>query len=200
MAAPQPTPLSPEQTYELIERAKHGDHVALDQLLVRVLPRLERWAHGRLPYGARGMLETKDIVQDVVIKSLQHIDTFENRGPGAFLAYLRRGVVNRLEDERRRLTHRPAQDALPDDLADGKLTPLEQLIGEEGMTRYEAALRRLNDAEQAAIIGRFEWGYSYAELAVVLDKPTPNAARSAVVRAVERLTNGLSAPAGTSSC
>jgi len=180
-------PFSPEETVELVERAKRGDEDALEQLIARVLPRIQRWAHGRLPRGARSMLDTVDIVQDVLVSSVRHLDSFEQRGPGAFLAYLRRGLVNRLEDERRKLSCRPVQTEMPTDVTGHGPSPLEQVLGDERRARYETALAELDDPEQAAIIGRFEWGYSYADLAIVLGKPTDGAARAAVVRAVQRL-------------
>lgn len=194
MSDAQGAPLAPEQTYELIERVKRGDDAALEQLLARVLPRLRRWAHGRLPTGARGMLETSDVVQDVVINALQRVDAFESRGPGAFLAYLRRGVINRFEDERRKLVRRPRQTEMPEQVLSQETSALDRLVGVQNMERYEAALGRLSDADQAALIGRFEWAYSYADLAVVLGKPTPGAARAAVHRAVERLVTQIAIP------
>jgi RNA polymerase sigma-70 factor (ECF subfamily) len=186
-------PLNPEQTYELVERVKQGDEVALAQLLRRVTPRIQRWARGRLPPAARGLLDTVDIVQDVVVNSLQHLDGFEYRGPGAFVAYLRRGLVHRLEDERRKYLNRPLRGEMPDDVIAEETSPLDQVMGAENTARYEAALAQLHEDDQAAIVGRFEWGYSYAELAVALGKPNANAARSAVVRAVGRLVERVGA-------
>jgi RNA polymerase sigma-70 factor (ECF subfamily) len=180
-------PLSPEETADLVERVKRGDRAALDRLLARVLPRLQRWARGRVPAGARGMLDTADLVQDVLVKALPQLDAFEVRGSGAFLAYLRRCVLNRIEDERRRLGRRPAVTGLPADLPNDETSPLDQLIGLQKLQRFEAAFARLSDADQAAIIGRFEWRYGFQELAVALGKPSPDAARIAVRRAVERL-------------
>jgi len=180
-------PFSPAETVELVQRAKAGDDDALEQLITRVRPRIQRWAHGRLPRGARSMLDTVDIVQDVLVSSVRQLDNFEQRGPGAFLAYLRRGLINRLEDERRKLACRPVQTEMPVDVVSAGLSPLDRVLGDEQHARYEAALSELDDVEQAAIIGRFEWGYSYADLAIVLGKPTDGAARAAVVRAVQRL-------------
>lgn len=180
-------PFSPAETVELVQRAKAGDDDALEQLITRVRPRIHRWAHGRLPRGARSMLDTVDIVQDVLVSSVRQLEHFEQRGPGAFLAYLRRGLINRLEDERRKLACRPVQTEMPVDVESSGPSPLDRVLGDEQRARYEVALGELDDVEQAAIIGRFEWGYSYADLAIVLGKPTDGAARAAVVRAVQRL-------------
>src|SRR4029079_7434120 len=91
-------PLDPETTSELLQLAKAADGEALERLLERCLPPLQRWAHGRLPPHARGMLETVDIVQDAVMGAMRHIGTFEPRHQGALQAYLRRAVMNRIRD------------------------------------------------------------------------------------------------------
>ena len=43
---PQPQTLI---TIELLQRAKQGDPQALEHIMERYLPRLQRWARGRLP-------------------------------------------------------------------------------------------------------------------------------------------------------
>jgi DNA-directed RNA polymerase specialized sigma24 family protein len=46
--------IDPESSFELIQRAQAGDESAVDRLLARYRPRLQRWASGRLPrYAAR---------------------------------------------------------------------------------------------------------------------------------------------------
>ena len=52
----QGNPLGPEATVELLNRVKGGDDAALERLLERCIPALRRWARGRLPTSARGML------------------------------------------------------------------------------------------------------------------------------------------------
>src|SRR6476660_4357334 len=56
-------------SFALLLRARQGDEVARNELCARYLPRLRRWAHGRLPSCARGHLDTEDIVQDTLMKS-----------------------------------------------------------------------------------------------------------------------------------
>ena len=70
-------------------------------------------------------------------------------------------------------------------------SPLEQAIGREAVEVYEQALGRLKADEREAIIGRVELGYSYDELAVMLDKPTGDAARKAAERALVRLAEEM---------
>src|SRR5215475_9014372 len=91
-------PLAAEMTTELLHRVKGGDHAALERLLERCLPALQRWAHGRLPGYARDMLETQDLVQEAVIAALRNLQAFEPRHHGALQAYLRQSVKNRVLD------------------------------------------------------------------------------------------------------
>jgi DNA-directed RNA polymerase specialized sigma24 family protein len=60
-------------------------------------------------------------------------------------------------------------------------------IGREALDRYEAALARLTRDEQGTIVGRLELGCSYEELAETMGKPTSDAARKAVQRALVKL-------------
>jgi RNA polymerase sigma factor (sigma-70 family) len=184
-------PLTAETTVELLQLAKEGDQAALDRLFERCVPALRRWARGRIPQSARGMLETSDVVQDAVISAMRRLEAFESRHQGALLAYLREAVMNRIRDVIRQQQRRPASTGLPDDLKDEATSALERVIGAENMARYETALTRLRESDREAIIGRLEMQYSYQELAVALDKPTPDAARVAVTRAMKRLAEEM---------
>jgi RNA polymerase sigma-70 factor (ECF subfamily) len=137
------------------------------------------------------MMDTVDLVQDTVLSAMRRLDAFEARHQGALQAYLRQAVMNRIRDIMRQRQRRPDQVALPEQLVDEQMSPLDRVIGSENVARYEAAVRRLSPADREAIVGRIELEYSYAELAVVLNKPTADAARVAVTRAMKRLANGM---------
>ena len=180
-----------ESTSHLLARAKDGDVIAIDALFARSLPPLRRWARGRLPQYARDMADTQDLVQETVIQTLRHLETFEPRHPGALQAYLRQAIVNRIRDEVRRVRRRPAAVDLDERLPDPSPSPLERAIGHEGLERYEAALLRLHPADREVIIARFELQQSYDEIAAALGKPTAAAARMAVTRALARLVDEM---------
>jgi RNA polymerase sigma-70 factor (ECF subfamily) len=61
------------------------------------------------------------------------------------------------------------------------------VIGLDALERYETALKLLDPDERSAVVGRLEFGYSYPELALMLNRRTPDAARKLVERAVPRL-------------
>jgi RNA polymerase sigma-70 factor (ECF subfamily) len=177
-------------TGELLSRAKAGDGTAVEALYVRYLAPLHRWARGRLPAGARGSTDTGDIVQETLVRALQRIETFECRGPGAFFAYLRQGLINRLRDEARRVARRPTEVDMPHSPAPGP-SPVELAIGAERLERFEQAVARLAPEEREAVLARVELGFSYAQIAEALGKPSPDAARMAVSRALVKLAHEL---------
>jgi RNA polymerase sigma-70 factor (ECF subfamily) len=181
-----------DSTLDLVERAKRGDSTAVDTLFARYLPSLRRWASGRLPRWARDLMDTDDLVQETVIRAVKRIDQFESRHEGALQAYLRQAIVNRIRDEVRRTKRSPVATALDDNAADHSASPLESAIGAEALERYEAALARLRPDEREAIVARVEMDGSYQEVARALGKPSPDAARMAVSRALLRLAEEMS--------
>ena len=176
-----------DSTIQLIERAQRGDTDALELLAARYLPRLKRWATGRLPAYARDLAETQDLVQETIVRAFRNIERFEVRGEGALQAYLRQALLNRIREEIRRSGRRPGAEVLDSSHPDASVSPLEHAIGRQGVERYEAALGRLSNGDREAIVMRIELGCSFDEVAVALGKPTANAARSAVNRALVRL-------------
>jgi RNA polymerase sigma factor (sigma-70 family) len=175
----------------LLSLARQGDHAALDDVFARQVRILRRWASGRLPHWARGVADTDDLIQDALLQTFKRIEGFEARGTGALNAYLRQAVINRLRDELRRQSRRPA--ALP---ADGRVcaggpSPLDLAIGAEAVARYEQALDRLRPAERECLVARLELGFSFEELAQWTGRPSADAARKATERALIRLVEEM---------
>src|SRR5262249_51938415 len=113
-----------ESSISLMGRAQTGDPDALNQLCARYLPRLRRWASGRLPRWARDLRETNDLVQDTIVGVLPHVAKFEFRHDGAFQAYLRHALLNRIREEIRRARRRPMFEA-DEDLVSDRPSPLD---------------------------------------------------------------------------
>ena len=180
-----------DSTLSLLTRAKTGDSQALDDLAARYLPLLTRWARGRLPPGARDLADTSDLVQETLVQVFKKIEGFEYRGVGAFQAYLRQAVMNRIRNELRRAGRQPPREELDEKQADDRPSPLEEAIGSEMVELYEAALQRLSPKERELIIARVELGLTYAEVAEALNMPSADAARMAVGRALVRLAEEM---------
>jgi RNA polymerase sigma factor (sigma-70 family) len=196
MADPEGPTKGTESTVYLLERFRAGDTGALNRLFERYVPRLRRWAGGRLPSWARGIADTQDLVQEAAIQTFRNMEGFEYRGEGAFQAYLRQAVMNRIRDEVRRSMRSPAATDVSTGLIDAAPSPLDLAVGAELLDAYEAALDRLTASEREAIIGRIELGLTYPELASAMGKPGPDAARMAVVRALVRLAEAMGRDAG----
>ena len=96
-------------------------------------------------------------------------------------------MLNRIRDELRRHGRRGLAETLDENLRAKEDSPLEIAIGNEALERYEAALSRLSAGDREAVIARIELGQTYAEIASALGKPSTEAARMAVNRALARL-------------
>jgi RNA polymerase sigma-70 factor (ECF subfamily) len=180
-----------DSTLDLVD-AKAGDADALNRLFAHHLPTLRRWASGRLPRWARDGMDTDDLVQETAIRAVKRIGSFEPRHEGALQSYLRQAIVNRIRDEIRRSARSPGASELQDNQPDPGASPLEVAIGREAVERYEAALARLRPEEREAIVAKVEMNYGYREVAWALGKPTADAARMAVSRALLRLAEEMS--------
>lgn len=175
----------------LLQRAQAGDRTALNTLLAIYLPRMRRWASGRLPAPARDMLDTADIVQDTLMAALRRLDKVDITGDAALQAYLRRALKNRLTDLYRR-TSQPGQRAdITAEIPASDPSPLERAIGVEAVERYEAALDRLSATDREAVILRIEMCCGYEEIAVALGKSSAAHARVTVSRALARLSREM---------
>lgn len=186
-----PMELDAASTLGLLQRARAGDEQARERLYARCLPPLQRWATGRLPRWARDALDTDDLVQQTVIGSLERLAQFEPEHSGAFHAYLRAGILNRIRDALRRLVRRPRRDGTAGGLADPGPSPVEEVIGQEAMAAYERGLMRLKPIEREAVVARVELRLAYAEVAQAIGKPSPDAARMTVSRALVRLAREM---------
>ena len=172
---------------ELIRKARSGDSGASEQLASRFLGPLRRWAAGRLPKRARTMIDTDDLVQDTLLRTMQRIDGLDPERVGGFQSYLRQAVINRIRDELRRASARPRSPVPENEPEDVGPSPLEEVLGQEALVRYDAALQSLRLEDREACLARVELGLDYTQIAEALGKPSRDAARMAVSRALLRL-------------
>jgi RNA polymerase sigma-70 factor, ECF subfamily len=181
-------------TLTLLRLATSGDREAVDRLFARYAPALQRWARGRLPRWARDIADTNDLVQETLLNTFRNLERFEYRGEGALHAYLRQSVMNRIREELRRHSRRPAREPLDRTVEDDASSPLEAAIGSQAVERYEAALETLAAEDREAVIARLELGLTHREIADALGKPSPDAARMMVARAMVQLARAMDRP------
>lgn len=174
-------------TAQLIGQIRAGDAQARERLFARCLPLLRHWAHGRLPFYARDLNDTNDLIQMTLARALNRLNEFESQHQGSFLAYLRTILLNALRDEIRRTgrhgTPETLNDAHPDSASS---SPVEMAVGQQELARYEAALAGLPPQSQEIVVLRIEFGLSFPEIAAETGN-TPDAARMAFNRARARL-------------
>jgi len=193
-------------TQVLIQQFQQGDRASLDQLCTRYLRRVLAAVRLRLGVNLRRKLDSADIVQNVMIRALRGVKSFEFRTEGAFLKYLNRVVEHEIRDE---ADHWAAQKrdmnrevSLDEKRSPGSASPLDTL-GErasptpskiislqEDLDRLEYALDRLGqEAEEyrdLIVAVRIE-GQTYEEIAEQRDTSS-DAVRMKVKRAVLALT------------
>ncbi len=127
------------------------------------------------------------MVQITLLRAVRGLKEFEPRWENAWLAYLRQILFNYLRDEGRRSGRLPDVDELSEQLPDGTVTPLDQVVDAETLTAYQRALERLPQSQRDAVVMRVESGLSYARIAERLDIASSDAARMMVKRAIARL-------------
>jgi RNA polymerase sigma-70 factor (ECF subfamily) len=182
-----------EPTTTLVQLAVGGSPEAVEALCGRYLPRLRRWAEGRLPARARGLLETQDLVQEVLLSSIQRLPEIRNTEGSGFLFYVRKALENRIRNAIRDASRRPVGEGLTEDIPDPGLTPIEASIGEEAVARFNEALGKLAEDERELVIARVEMGMSWREIAIAHGKPSADAARMAASRALDKLVHLIAA-------
>ena len=171
----------------MLFRSRAGDDAARERLFARFLPKLELWAHRRLPHSARGLADTDDLVQVTLVRALNRIDSFEPRREGAFLSYIRTILLNVVREEIRRARPLMHREELDERLPTRSRSQLDDLIGAETLDRYDQGLASLPEEQREAVILRLEFGYSHAEVAEALGKSSPDAARMTIARALATL-------------
>ncbi|MEM1080367.1 MAG: sigma-70 family RNA polymerase sigma factor [Pseudomonadota bacterium] len=182
-----------DTTAALLQRVANDDDAAREQLFRQFLPVITRWAHGRLPQYARDLSDTQDLVQLALIRSLEQIDQFDALREGAFLAYLRKIMLNNIRMEIRRVTRRN-RHGLNDaehELTDPEASVLSKVIGQDVLEQYEDALLTLSAKAREAVMLRVEFGYTFEEIALATDTPSANSARMLVSRSLVQLAEAM---------
>jgi RNA polymerase sigma-70 factor (ECF subfamily) len=182
-----------ESTATLLRRVADNDEAAREQLFRQFLPKITRWAHGRLPQYARDLSDTQDLVQIAFMRTLDQIGQFDALREGAFLAYLRKIMLNSIRMEIRRVTRRNQygfEDA-DHELPDPDASVVSKVIGQDVLEQYEAALMSLSAKAREAVILRVEFGYTFEEIAIATETPSGNSARMLVSRSLVQLAEAM---------
>ena len=85
-----------EDEQELIAKAKSGDGVALERILLVHYARLSEHIAPKLPKSLQSVLSTDDILQQTFVQVFRDIGNFERRSETSFFAWLRTITEHRL--------------------------------------------------------------------------------------------------------
>jgi RNA polymerase sigma-70 factor (ECF subfamily) len=179
------------ETARLFDRARAGSDDALDRLYRRCAGKLLPLIRLRLGPALRAELESRDILQAVLLKSFQDLDRVHR--PASLMAWLSTIAQNEIRDRVdyvRRQGRDLARRAPLDDAASMPApvrNALSRAILNEGAARLERALETLPEAQREVIVLRKLEELSFREIADRLGK-SPDACRMLFARAMAALT------------
>jgi len=177
---------SHEKTIVLFAKSQSGNRAASEELYRRLIPRLERFAHGRIQSALRSVTDTQEIVQDTLVRSLPRLSRFKPRHEGALMQYLKQALLNRIRDLSRRGRRAASLEDESQVVSRDGFSPVERMVGDEMLSRFEQALSRLNEDQRIAVSLHVEMGYTLEELATALER-TPEAARKVLFRGLRNV-------------
>ena len=169
----------------LVARARAGDGPALDVLVERYAPRVNRIAAQVLG----DFEDARDAAQESLVKLCTRLRQF--RGDAQFATWLHRLVVNTCRDLQARKQARPSEPfELEDERAGPEWDPAHLTLGTDLRADVARALSRLSPEQRAVVVLRDAFGLSYEEIARVASMPV-GTAKCYVHRGRERLRAGL---------
>jgi len=182
---------------DLLDQAKSGSPEGLNQLYERCAGRLLAFIRLRLGRDLRSRLESRDILQATLVKSLEHVGELrgnETRSVMAWLARIAEHEIRDCADFHHRQRRDAARDvALETDAPLPALTrsALSRVILDEQAERLEEALESLAPAHREVILLRKFEELSFAEIGHRLGK-SEDACRMLLARAMTALTVKMS--------
>ena len=190
-----------QETAALIERARAGSGDALNALYTRCAGKLLPLIRLRMGRSLRTELESRDILQAVLLKSFQRMGQFDGSATGSLMAWMARIAENEIRDradyhgrQRRDAARRVPLDALDErELPAPVRSALTQAILNEDAERLERALEALTESQRDIILLRQFEELTFPEIAVRLGK-SEDACRMMFARAMTALTLKASEP------
>jgi RNA polymerase sigma-70 factor, ECF subfamily len=155
---------------ELVRKATGGDDRALDVLVERYAPKVNRLASQLLG----DLEEARDAAQESLVKLCTRLRQF--RGEAQFATWLHRLVVNTCRDRIAfQRVRRTEPLALEDGAADEETDPSRLAALADLRKDVAEALARLSEKQRAVVVLRDSFGFSYAEIARLAKVPVGTA-------------------------
>ena len=188
--------MSEDETRRLFEEARLGEARALGAFFDRCARKLLPLIRLKMGRSLRSDLESRDILQAVLMKSFERLGQVHD--PGAVMGWMARMAENEIRDraDYRSRQRRDAARRVPLDTGAAAIPApvrqaLSQAILHEQAERLARALESLPEAQREVIVLRKLEEWSFHEIAVKLGK-SDDACRMAFSRAIAALTLKMS--------
>jgi RNA polymerase sigma-70 factor (ECF subfamily) len=166
---------------DLVSKARNGDGSALDALVERHAPRVNRLATQLMG----DLEEARDAAQESLVKLCTRLRQF--RGEAQFATWLHRLVVNTCRDRLARQRIRQTEPlSLEEEPADEESDPSRAALLADKRRELTSALARLSPNQRVAVVLRDVFGLTYEEISRVARMPV-GTAKCYVHRARARL-------------
>jgi RNA polymerase sigma-70 factor, ECF subfamily len=189
--------MSGDHSGQLLQQAKSGSPEALNALYERCAGRLLAFIRLRLGKDLRSRLESRDILQATLLKSLEHLGELKGDETRSLMAWLARIAEHEIRDCAD-FHHRQRRDAarempIDDEAPLPALTrsALSRVILDEQAAQLEAALESLPGPYQEVILLRKFEELSFADIGRRLGR-SEDACRMLLARAMTALTLKMS--------
>jgi RNA polymerase sigma-70 factor, ECF subfamily len=187
------------QTTRMVLRARDGSRADLDALCGRYAQRLLAIIRLRMGPRLRARCESRDVLQNSLLKACRSIEGFEGESGETFMAWLARIARNEIRDQaayqqagRRDLRQDlPLDDAGETLAAEVRTATARVALGEQAAA-LERALEALDESQRELIVLRKLEELSFPEMGQRLGR-SPDACRMAFARAMAALTLALDA-------
>lgn len=150
-----------QELYNLIEEAKRGDKDAFALLVKKYKEKVFRFAFGMLS----DRMEAEDVSQEAFIKAFYSLSKLDNNY--AFTSWLTRIAFNLCYD---RIKKRKKESIISIELLETNVSSIGMERTDLTMTIQEA-MKTLSPEHREAVILRDVEGYSYDEIAEILNMP-----------------------------
>jgi RNA polymerase sigma-70 factor (ECF subfamily) len=177
----------------VLREALAGSDAALDTLYGRFGPRLLSFIRLKMGRSLRARLESRDILQATLLKSVEHLADFEGQHSGSLMAWLAKIAEHEIRDradyQQRQRRDAAREVALETDAAlpAPARSALSQAILTEEAERLEIALESLTPAHREVILLRKFEELPFGDIARRLGK-SEDACRMLLARAMTALT------------
>jgi RNA polymerase sigma-70 factor, ECF subfamily len=175
---------------DLIRDAQNGLRSAQTVLIERHQAALREYVDARIGSHLKTRVEANDVVQESFARAMQILSTFEWRGDGSFLRWLKAIASNEILRLAKRERHRDFISIETAEEPAGGSSPSQGVRREERFARLESALEGLSAEHREVIVLARIQGLRLAEVAKRMGR-SPNAVAQLLGRALAKLKDAF---------